>query len=330
MHRVALAVILLTISSRAAAQDVALYNNTETQGARKAENIATYSQGRLSFGWNTILTTASRPQHVLSTRVQLNRSRTQVFYYVNSRDRQHQTEAKLNQLVAPATYLDVGGGSKGLFHAGLEYGFLRPFGFGAGYTRDRNHQELRGGIWKYWTGVDLFAGVKKANDRVLTVVSRPSEQGPAIRYSNVTGVKDSYRSHQLVFGAKSRPSYYGLNFVDSAYYIKDTKITGPDAMNIQNNPLRYILPPMAWVVRNFGAKLQYVSSSIGRVGEAELVKYVNDMDWIGLQYVTTNWRRGVIRINAGRTSDAVKGLAGLDYDMLRRRLAGHLQLLVRL
>lgn len=315
----------LAVTKPAQAQEFDYYNNSRIEETSQTENNFIYKNGDFSIGLNNILTEGEKPRNVFSSKFGLNDDKTKLYLHVNPTDEGTNLEAKLNQRVGESINFDVGVGNNGLFHTGFQYGFLKPFGFGLSYVRDNENEELRGEIWKYWEDIGLFTGMRKSNDQLLTIISRPSDEDFAVRYANISDFKGDFNFNQLVLG-RSRPGYYGLNFGDSWFWLEDSQIIGQDPINIENNPLRYIVPPTAWLVKDFGARLQYIKSGQDHIGEAEVLKYLDDVHWIGADYQTINGDSNSVGLNFGRTSDKLKLIGGVSYDIENQDVSGNIQL----
>lgn len=315
----------LAVTKPAQAQDFDFYNQSKIEETLQTENNFIYKNGDFSVGWNNILIEGEKPKNVFSSKLGFNKDRTKLYLHVNPINDKTNLEAKINQRVGESTNFDIGVGNDGLFHTGFQYGFLKSFGFGLSYVRDNEGEELRGEIWKYWEDVGLFTGMRKSNDQLLTIISRPSDEGFAVRYANISDFKGDFNFNQLVLG-KSRPGYYSLNFGDSWFWLEDSQIIGQDPINIENNPLRYIVPPTAWLVKDFGARLQYIKSGENHIGEAEVLKYLDDVHWIGADYQTINGSSNSVGLNFGRTSDKLKFVGSVNYDVENHDVSGSVQL----
>ena len=308
-------------AEKKATGEIDYYNQTKIEKTiQKTENNLIYKKGNFSIGWNSILT-KDKKQDVLSSSLGLNENRIKVYLHVNPEE--EKIESKLNLKVGESTYVDIGGGNE-IFHTGFLYGFFKPFGFGLNYIKNGETTELGGMIWKYWKN-GLFTGIKKSNNQLTTIISKPSDNDFAIRYFSIIALKKDFNFNQLILG-KSRPGYYGLNFGDSWCIINDMRVIGQDPINIANNPLRYIVPPTAWLIKDYGASLKYTRIGTTDIVESEIVKYIDDYNWISVIYKNVDGNSNGIGLNIGRTSDNLKFNGGIFYDIENKNTIGNLQI----
>lgn len=188
------------------------------------------------------------------------------FLYWN-RDVLNSVEAKgLINLPKPSIKLAVGGYNNRLtkmnsYYGGFLYGDRNPNGgAGLGLLKSDGSYELRWQVWKTFTDLPIFIGVRRADAQYLAVVSKPSERGVVVR--NVLFYSDKQKDisfWDFIVGKETRNGYYNLKSFDSWYFLHDSKLVDSDCMsNGDMSPFKYLIPPVAWRLTQWGVEFQEV------------------------------------------------------------------------
>jgi hypothetical protein len=291
------------------AQNLDWYSNTKVESTTQTENNLIYSDNNASFGWNSVLKENEKPEHVFASKLDLG-DRSRVYIHARSKEDYNSLEAKLNQKVGKKVTLDLGIGTDGLVHIGLEYGFLKSFGFGLSYVRDDNNEEFRGEIWKYWDDF-LFTGIRKSNDKYHTVISIPRAGEFSARYFNITDFED-FTFNQLLLG-KSRKGKYSLSYKDSWFLLQDSSIVGSESIRTGVKPFGYIVPPVAWRVTDYGLEITHIDGFGKKILDVEGVKYLDGKTWIGASYSSVD-DYNKFGLMIGFTSDKLNLAISPTYD----------------
>jgi len=199
-------------------------------------------------------------------------------------------------------WVEFGVGSKKLIHIGFETGFANPhFGFGLSYVtyeqNDGRYNDLRGELWYCWDNIPLFAGIRRSVNQVVAIVSHPTttiKSYPSRMICIYDENEEGFPYIEFTIGGTSRKGYYGLDPLDSWFFIQDSKIIGAYPIRYaEESPFRYVFPPVAWRVKDWGMGVQKNGIGDFSTMEFSLIKYIlKDMVYTGLVY-----RRGVIDVS---------------------------------
>ncbi len=274
--------MLLTATSLQAKDNWDMWTNSELfPDSVSIENNLSVTWNNFRFGMNAAYNSILSPEkslQLLPTLAYEKDNRFKFFLFANFEEGTlSHWESKINFRLKKI-WFDFGIGKNDMIHLGFEYGTRTHFGFGASIVKRKEKKtELRAEIWKYWKSLKIFTGIRKSGDDFVVLLSRPSIDRWALRLISIYDQNSTdFRFLQLSFGARSRKGYYGLHFTDSWFFLQDTQIVGQDPIQFPHrNPFRYIPAPVAWMIRDFGIRLQRNISNGIETKSVEVVKYLS-------------------------------------------------------
>lgn len=235
-------------------------------------------------------------------------------------------ESKIN-IKFKNTWFDLGIGKNNLVHLGFEYGTKTNFGFGAGIVKQKESKaDIRAEIWKYWESLQIFTGMRKSGDDIVVLLSRPAIDKWALRLISIYDWKKTgFKFLQLSFGTISRKGYYGLHFLDSWFFLHDTQIVGQDPIQFADrNPFRYIPPPLAWMIKDFGVRIQRNVSNGIRTDAVEVVKYLSGDVYAEALYTDNAFH--FFGIGIGKVTENIKYVFRIYYGTDQKKIKAVLKL----
>ncbi|MBI4020500.1 MAG: hypothetical protein HY367_04155 [Candidatus Aenigmarchaeota archaeon] len=301
------------------------YTNTSIrEESPQTENNFIYSGGVFSAGLNNISREGSKPRTIFTASLKPLKG-MEILAYGADNGAGSDGEIKVFQELPKKFLIDAGIGDEGVFHGGVMYNRLQGYGFSLNYLHNylsgtENKSEVEGSAWKYFEKPGIFVGTRKSQGDLLSVVSLPSNSGFAARYLNITDFEEGYfRKDQVILGFDTRDGYYSLTKEDSWFLLHDGSVFSPAAVKIRDNPLRYIVPPVAWRIKGGGIQLDRTENGDVTSLDLQSVAYLNDYYWIGADLGDRSMEEdGIdvdrVSVDFGKTSDKVKFLVGLGYD----------------
>ena len=236
----------------ASGQDVETFNTAKTGDGAKIEQVTIleedvenkYIDG-VMVG-TSILTNGDNPKITTTGNLQFDSDTDLYVFTEHDTERgENSVELKVNQELGPHV---VGVGfspEDGEEYAGFRANYFKDQGFGAHIKQDAEGDiDLGGNIYKLWDE-NVFTGVRKENDNVISVVGIPSNEGFASRLANIYGVEqnDAFMQTELFLTSDSEPTYYGENKFNQIAWSTGDQVVGDSPQTMSNGPHRYVFPP---------------------------------------------------------------------------------------
>ena len=238
----------------------------------KAENFDFYTDVKISvttssdtniivkkdqFKVGAVIEDADETTVTLGTEVNVKETGTKILGHVRLQD--PVAEVKLDQQLTENARAILGYASPDVFYGGIQYGKLMPFGFGLGYIHDGGDGEMRMEVWKYFEKAQFYIGVRKSEDRLTTVLSKPTDP-ITTNLMLVNDFEGEFFVAMLQMGMYTGKGMYALNVNDAFFIMDDERFYRSKPMKINKGPFMYIVPPMGWRTEGFGLKLKYTKS----------------------------------------------------------------------
>lgn len=323
--------LAMVLGSGQSIAEVYIYNKTDSIKKQTESNVLykTKSPKGFALGWNNFTKIDGESINTYAARIPMN-EKLKIFLYSSKSENERTLEAKLTKKFEENLTVGMGIGDNDLYYGGfLNESSDGTMGFGASYITQDKESEIRGQAWKHWEKLGLFFGVRKSNNKILTIFGKPSNNGNfAVKFSNLTNLETDYSKNQLTIGIGARRSsdYYGMSLEHFKWQLKD-KLLGNDSVNNEHNPLRRFPPNLSWIVKDFAIKLEREEIPVGfgniNINKVEILKYLKDSNyWIGVEYndIDLEFKNGqnmsgpsVKKLNFGYTSKNIQFSAGVGH-----------------
>jgi hypothetical protein len=324
-----LVLILVSFPGAAGAQKLEIRNKSKILlGRSQLTDTATLSAKRYSFGFTNTFREgkslsnafAGRFDPTASTKLSVNTQRV---------GDETGWEVKVNQKYRSFTF-DLGGGSNGLFHTGVQYGKRkgRGFGFSASWVGDDRRSGANLQLWHYVEPIDVVVALR--HDRRGFGWSANTGKKMAnilrgiLRYETSSGTDGNGASQQVIYGRDMRTGSDTFTGFDQIQFVPEEDVFGDDGINIRS-PLYPDDDPLAWLVEGYGARFGEVELDKKRLLEAEMVSYITDTMWVGGEVTMKDGVTDSIDTRFGITGDDLKLSATFGYAPQKERFTGSVQ-----
>lgn len=325
-----IAALTVAIAPAAHAQKFEIRNkSTILLGRTQLVDSATLSAKRYSFGFTNTFREGRSLANVFAGRFDPTAS-TKVYVSTQRVGDQTGWEMKVNQRFRRFSF-DVGAGSDGLFHTGVQFGKRKGkgFGFSASWVGDDRRRGANLQLWHYVETLDLVVALR--HDRRGFGWSANTGNKLAnllrgiLRYETSSSSDGTTSGQQVIYGRNMRDGTDSFTGFDQMQFVPEENVFGDDGINIRS-PLYPDDDPLAWLVEGYGARLGQAQFGKKRLLEAELVSYVSDTIWLGGQFIMQDGVTESIDTRFGITGEALKLSAVFGYALQRERFNGTLQL----
>lgn len=297
-------------------------------GSTKLTDSATLSAKRYSFGFTNTFREGRSLSNVFAGRIDPTAS-TKVYVTTQRVGDQTGWEVKVNQKFRSFTF-DLGTGSDGLFHTGVQFGKRKGkgFGFSASWVGDDRRSGANLQLWHYVKTLDLVVALR--HDRRGFGWSANTGNKLAnllrgiLRYDTSSGTDGAAQSQQVIYGRNMRDGTDTFTGFDQMQFVPEENVFGDDGINIRS-PLYPDDDPLAWLVEGYGARLGQTQLGKKRLLEAELVTYVSDTVWLGGEFIMKDGVTESIDTRFGITGKNLKLSASFGYALQSERFNGTVQ-----
>lgn len=311
-------VVVFLAATPAAAQKVEIRNKSRLSfDAVRLTDTISITGKRYAFGFTNNFQRGRSLGNVISARIDPTTS-SKIYVHTALEGGDNDWEVKLNQKVAALT-LDVGAGSNGLFHTGVKYGKSKGKGFGlaASWVGDNRSSGSNVEVWYYFDSIDVNATVQHSRRGLRWSLNTGDNLANVIRgvlsYETGTLADGNGAAHQLVYGRNVRHGYSGFNDFDRLRRFPEETVFGDNGINIES-PLYPDDDPLAWLVEGYGARIGNVDLGRKNELEAEMVKYVNEVFWLGGEVAMADGVTRAIEAKFGATAEDLKLASTVGYD----------------
>ncbi len=335
-HPIRIAVGVVTLAAAVGGADIAVAQKLDIRnkskillGGSQITDIATYSHTRYSLGFTNTFREGRALSNVFAGRFEPVAS-TKLSVDTRVAGSQTDWEVKLNQKFRGFTF-DVGGGSDGLLHTGIQYGKRKGkgFGFSASWVGDNRRRGANLRLWHYVDAIDIVAAFR--HDRRGFGWSADTGKKLAnilrgvLRYETSGGVDGNGASHQVIYGRSVRDGSDTYTGFERLRLVPEEDVFGDDGVNIRS-PMYPENDPLAWLVEGYGARLGEVDLDTERLLEAEMVSYLSDSVWVGGDLMMKDGVTEAIDAQFGITAQDLKVAASVGYAPQSERFRGTVQL----
>lgn len=327
---VATLAVLAAAPGPAAAQKLEIGNKSKLLlGGTQITHSATLSSKRYSVGFTHTFREGRALAGVMSARLQPS-SGTKLSVDTQRVGDETDWEIKVNQKLRAFTF-DIGGGSAGLFHTGVQYGERKGkgFGFSASWVADERRSGANLQLWHYLETIDVVATLQhdrrgfgwsaNTGDKLANVLRG------VLRYETSSGADGTASSQQVIYGRSMRDGSDTYTGFEQLRFVPDGDVFGDDGVNIRSTLYRDD-DPLAWLVEGYGARLGEVELDKENLLEAEMISYVSESVWIGGNLMMKDGLTETIDAQFGVTAEDLKLAATFGYAPQSERFGGTLQL----
>jgi len=329
LHLALASLVFLGGATEAAAQKLDIRSKSKLViGKMQLTDTATFSDKRYSIGYTNTFREGRSMSNAFAGRIDPTKSSK---VYVNTALQGGNTdwEAKLNQKYRAFTF-DVGAGSNGLLHTGVQYGKRKGkgFGFSASWVGDDRRSGANLQLWHYIETIDIVATVRhdrrgfgwsvNTGDKLANILRG------VLRYETSGGADGSGSASQVIFGRSMRDGSDTFSGFDRISYIPPEDVFGEDGINIRS-PLYDDDDPFAWLIEGYGARFGEVDLGKKRLIEAEFVNYFTDTIFAGGDFTMEDGVTQSIETQFGITGESLKFSANFGYAFEAERFSGAVQ-----
>ena len=297
-------------------------------GRTQLTDSATLSAKRYSFGFTNTFREGRSLANVFAGRIDPTAS-TKVYLSTQRIGDQTGWEVKVNQKFRSFTF-DLGAGSDGLFHTGVQFGKRKGkgFGFSASWVGDDRRSGANLRLWHYVETLDLVVALR--HDRRGFGWSANTGNKLAnllrgiLRYETSSGADGAGSAQQVIYGRNMRDGTDSFTGFDQLQFVPEENVFGDDGINIRS-PLYPDDDPLAWLVEGYGARLEQTRLGKKSLLEAELVSYVSDTVWLGGEFLMKDGVTESIDTRVGITGEDLQLSATFGYALQSKRFKGTVQ-----
>jgi len=301
---------LMTFSPKPAkAENFDVYNNTKITNTMGSDTNVIVKKDQIKLG--AVIEDTDETEITLGTELNIKETGTKILGHVRLKD--PLAEIKLDQQLTDNTHILLGYASPDVFYGGFQYGKLKPFGFGLGYIQDAEDGEMRIEVWKYFEKAQFFIGIRKSEDKLTTVISKPTDP-ITTNLMLVNDFEGEFFVAMLQMGMNSGKGMYSLDVNDAFFITDDERFYRSKPMKIGSGPFMYLAPSMGWRTEGFGLKLKYTKSGNDHSIYGEFVKHIKRL-FLGASYELKIGEKGTPGIIIGFSGDMLKLQAMIKYDI---------------
>ena len=324
--------LALTLASAPAAhaQTLEIRNKSKILlGRTQLTDSVRLSARRYSFGFTNTFREGRSLANVFAARLDPTAS-TKVYISTRRVGDQTDWEMKVNQRFGSFTF-DLGTGSDGLFHTGVQFGKRKGkgFGFSASWVGDDRRRGANLQLWHYIDTLDLVVAAR--HDRrgfgwsANTGNKLANVLRGILRYETSGGADGASSAQQVIYGRNLRDGSDSFTGFDRIQFVPEENVFGEDGINIRS-PLYPDDDPLAWLVEGYGARLGQTQLGAQSLLEAELVSYLSDTVWLGGNFLMKDGVTESIDTRFGVTGENLKLSATFGYSLQSERFNGTVQL----